>query len=308
MTKKCGKIAILGRPNVGKSTLVNTICKTHLSITSPKPQTTRVSVKAIVTHSDSQLIFIDNPGFNTKKSLLDRQMKKFVMEALTAADVVVFMTQMEKFQLRSISNQTLTLHKLDEALYKEIKNSGKNIDIVLINKIDTLKKREYLLPLIDLLHRSVNTSTIIPISALKNKMVQEFIDEVKKLLPEREFLFNPDYISDMSERFFAAEMIREKIFTLLSQEVPYSTAVVVEHWEEENDKIVIGAKVYVEKEGQKAIIIGKSANMIKKIGILARKKIEKFFHSHVYLQLHVDVRKNWKEKAGEVESMIKGGN
>lgn len=308
MTLRCGKIAIIGRPNVGKSTLINCITRNHLSITSPRPQTTRVSIKTVVTEDDTQLIFIDNPGFNLHRTLLDRKMRRFIVDSIISADIIVGMTELTGKQIRAIEDSVsdLKIHKVDRALMDEIVRDGKDPNIIIINKIDRIKNRRMLLPLMDIYRAAYGVEKIFPLSAKRSEGVEDFLEEVKSLVPEGEFQFDPEVLSDRPERFFVAEFIREQIFRCTRLEVPYATSVSMEDWNESEKLIRMEAIIHVEKKGQKAIIVGKKGAMIKNIGTQSRKVIEDFLGKHVYLGLRVSVKPDWRENVRSIDGMIEG--
>jgi GTP-binding protein Era len=306
---RCGKIAVIGRPNVGKSTLVNRLARTRLSIVSPRPQTTRVALKAVITEGTVQLIFIDSPGFNVLRTILDRKMRRAIVESIMESDIIVAMTQLAPEQIRSIEQRgkVTGLHPLDVALIEEITREGKRPDIIVINKIDMLRKREVLLPLMDLYHSRHGAEMIFPLSARTGEGTSDLLEEIKKLVPEGDFLFDPEQMSDRPEKFFAAEYIRETIFLSTHLEVPYASSVVIDSWKDEEKLTRIEAKIYVEKEGQKAILIGKKGSMIKKIGTESRMKIEELLGRHVFLDLTVGVKPEWREDVRSLDRMIDGG-
>jgi GTP-binding protein Era len=293
---------------VGKSTLVNRLARNRLSIVSPRPQTTRAAIKAVVTEGDVQLIFIDSPGFGLLRTLLDRKMRRAIVEAVMESDILLAMTQIQPAQIKGIEDRGKleALHPLDVALIEEITKEGKKPDIVVINKIDMLKKREVLLPLMDLVHSKHGAERIFPVSAKTGEGTADLFEEIKKLAPERDFLYDPEQMSDRPEKFFAAEYIRETIFLQARLEVPYASSVVVSSWKEEEKITRIEAKIYVEKEGQKAILIGKRGSMIKKIGTDSRRKIEEMLGRHVFLGLSVGVRPGWRENGRSLDRMIDG--
>jgi GTP-binding protein Era len=308
MASRCGTIAILGRPNVGKSTLLNRLSGNRLAITSPRPQTTRVTLRAIVTEGETQIVFVDTPGFNQQSTLLDTAMRRYVMHAIMEADLVMAVTELTPGQAGAagISAARLRLHPADRALLGTVIREGKRPDIVVINKIDTLRDRRPLLPLMDLYRKDLGVETIFLVSARKGDGIGDLRDAIQRSVPERPFLFDPDQLSDRPERFFVAEMIREQIFRLARMEVPYASCVSVGDWKDDGKLIRIEARIIVEKSGQKAILVGKGGAMIKKIGTQARAEIERFLARHVFLGLTVDVKPDWREDARAVDKMIGG--
>lgn len=306
--KRCGTIAILGRPNVGKSTLINRLARSRLSITSPRPQTTRVALRAIITLDECQLVVIDTPGFNVERSLLDSRMRRAILGAVLESDLIVAMTEITRSQIESgrAAADALRLHPADRSLFDEIAREGRAIDVLVINKIDKVRDRRFLLPLMDLYRKSFGMESIFLLSAKKGEGTGDFLDHLRQAVPERDFIFDPEQLSDRPERFFIAEFIREQIFAHTSLEVPYASSVTVEEWKEEEAIVRIEARIHVERPGQKGILVGRKGAMIKKIGTAARKEIEKFLGKHVYLGLAVDVKENWREDVHSVDSMIEG--
>ncbi len=308
MSRRCATIAVIGRPNVGKSTLINKLVRSHLSITSPKPQTTRVAVRAIVTSEDCQLIFIDNPGFSRQRSLLDSKMRRFITDSILRSDIIVCMTEITDRQAGETitSPENASFHPGDRMLLDEILRENRKPDVVVINKIDKLKKKEVLLPLITLVYDTYETDRIVPMSARKGTGVDAFLHEVMQLAPEREFMFDPEYFSDQPEKFFVAEYVREAIFLLTQLEVPYASSVVVTAWKEDEKRLRIDADIGVERSSQKGIIIGKGGSMLKEIGTRSRKEIEKFLGRRVFLALRVVVKPDWRDNAYELDRIIQG--
>lgn len=280
-TLKCGYIAIIGRPNVGKSTLLNAILGKKISITSDKPQTTRSQILGIKTVNSSQAIYIDTPGLHqAEKNAMNRYMNKMAHSILNDADVIVFMIDATRWQ------------EEDEFVLEKLKKSNAPI-ILAINKIDKLDNRNAVLPLIEKLNEQFAFAHIIPMSALKEKNILELEKEIEKLLPEGPHLFEEDEITDKNLAFQVTELIREKIMRGTSQEVPYSATAEIESWVSEEKLIRINVIIWVEREGQKAIIIGKDGEKLKKIGTQARKEIEKLLGKKVFLRLWVKVKDNW---------------
>ena len=279
---KSGFVGIIGRPNVGKSTLLNTFLGEKVAITTPKPQTTRNRILAIMNTDGGQFVFLDTPGIHRAKTPLNVHMVKSAMGTFSEADVLLLLVEADR-----------GLHDEDSLILDSLK--GIKIPVILvINKIDLVKK-EALLPLIDTFKDLYAFEEIIPISALKGFGVDRLTEILWRLLPEGQKLFPDDMITDRTERFMAAEIIREKILLLTRQEIPYATAVVVEAFKEEEERnfIRIQASIIVEKDSQKGIVIGKKGAMLKDIGRQARKDLERFFNARIYLELFVKVRKDW---------------
>ncbi|HMA60001.1 MAG TPA: GTPase Era [Halanaerobiales bacterium] len=282
MSFKSGFVTIIGRPNVGKSTLVNYLIGEKISITSPRPQTTRNSIKAIYTEDAGQIIFVDTPGIYKTKNDLDKYMVNEAYKSLEGIDVIIFMLDAtEKFQ------------KGDQIIYNQIKNSS-NPFLIVLNKIDKVKKKE--LPNILKDYNKRIEENIIPISSKTGRNVNNLINEIFELLPAGPQYYPDDMITDQIEQFIVAEMIREKTFYLLREEVPFGIAVVIEEMKERNDETMyIRANIYVEKKSHKGIIIGKNGKMLKKIGTRARKDVEKLLQQKVYLDLWVKIEKDWRD-------------
>ncbi len=275
---KAGYITIVGRPNVGKSTLMNALTGSLVAIVTPKPQTTRHRILGIVSGDDYQFVFVDTPGIFKPRNELDRAMEKQIELSLNDADLLYYMIDIEQ---RDIEERIL-----------EMVNAPR---FLLINKIDRIDRKE-LLPWIDEYSKKYNFDEIIPISALKGTNLDDLVETTKRYLPDTEPFFPPDYLSDRPERFFVAELIREKIFLFYGEEIPYSTTVEVEEMKDS----YIRANIYVEKESQKGIIIGKKGEKLKKVATAARKSIEAFLGRKVYLEVWVKVRKNWRRNPSDV--------
>jgi GTP-binding protein Era len=286
METKCGYVALIGEPNVGKSTLLNALVGTKLSIVTPKPQTTRKRVVGVRTDEDFQMIFLDTPGIVEPRYELHRVMMQYVDFAIAEADIIGFMID-------------VAIHKDPAvALTEQVKERLKTFDktlILILNKIDLLKDSKEVLPIIEEYNKLGLFREFVPISATKLAGVDELIKVFKQYLPEGEFLYEEDVLSTQSERFFVSELIREKLFTMFKDEVPYSTEVqIVDFKEREKGKWYISAEIIVEKETQKPIIIGAGGSRIKKLGEITRKEIENHLGVPVYLELFVKVRKNWR--------------
>lgn len=277
---RCGFISLLGRPNVGKSTLMNRMVGGKVSITSPKPQTTRNRILGIHNLPGAQAIYMDTPGIHEPKKPLNQRMIKEVKKAAGDCDLAVMIIEAD----RPWRDEDLLALDLVETL--KVKK------ILAINKIDKVPKQS-VLPLIDHSSKLGVFDQIVPVSALKGENVGRFGEVVLNLLPEGPALFPLDMITDQAERFWAAEMIREKVVRKTSQELPYSTAVEVEEFKESDKLIRIRAVIYVERDSQKPIIIGRKGAMIKQIGTEARLDIENFLGRKVFLDLVVRVDKNW---------------
>ena len=279
---KSGFIGIIGRPNVGKSTLFNAIVGENISIVADKPQTTRNKITGIKNLPDAQLIFLDTPGMHRPKTPLNRAMVQTAQDTIHDSDILLMLIQAD-----------YDVHHHDLFLIEYLAQIQVPVFLV-INKIDLIEKK-YLLPLIDKFRTLYNYRDIFPISALKGDGIDDLLEAIKIILPEGPQYFPDDIATDSTERFIAAEFIREKILLLTKQEVPYASAVIVDLFKEDEGKnlISISATITMEKESQKAIIIGKKGAILKKIGTAARLEMEKFFSARIFLELYVRVRKNW---------------
>lgn len=280
---QCGYVAIVGRPNVGKSTLLNALIGEKISITSPKPQTTRNQILGIKTIGSAQAIFIDTPGLHkAERRAMNRYMNKLASSVIMDADVVLFMVEALRF------------NEDDEMILKKL-NETKAPVILVINKIDKVKDKGQLLPFINELSEAFNFAHIVPMSARKMDNVDELETMVMKFLPEAPHFYPDEQLTDKNEKFQVAELIREKLIQATEEEIPYSTTVMVESFEDEEKIVKISAIIWVEREGQKPIVIGKDGEMLKKIGTLARRDIEKLVGKKVFLRLWVKVKDNWTD-------------
>jgi GTP-binding protein Era len=287
---KSGFIGIIGKPNVGKSTLLNAIIGEKLAITTHKPQTTRNRITGIKNTGDGQFIFLDTPGIHRAKNPLNRSMVKEAIN--TFADVEVLLLIMEAHKSLSAD---------DDFIFRSLE--GIDIPVILvINKIDLIEK-EQVLPLIERLRHIYPFSEIVPLSALKGFNVDTLMATLWDLLSEGPRYFPDDMITDSSERFLAAEIIREKIMVLTHQEIPYSTAVVIDSFKEDEGRglIKMQATISVEKKSQKGILIGRKGAMLKQIGTRARLDMEKFFGTRVFLELFVRVTRDWTRDSQMLE-------
>ncbi|HSA58749.1 MAG TPA: GTPase Era [bacterium] len=290
---KSGYIAIVGRPNVGKSTLLNALLGQKLAAVSPKPQMTRERILGIKTLPGAQLLFLDTPGFHKPHRSLNERMLEAAKDSLGEADVVLVLIDPRP----SVSRD-------DAEILRTAKDKRKSL-VVAINKIDTVDRRS-LLPLMDSLLKDFGAEAVIPVSALSGSGLDRLEAEVVQRLPEGPVYFPEDQVTDRSERFLVTEIIREKVMDLLREEVPYSTAVVIESFQEpaaaDRKKVTrIQAAIVVEKDSQKGIVIGKGGQMIKKIGEAARKELETLLEGPVYLELFVKVDTDWTKDPRKIE-------
>ena len=287
-----GYAALIGRPNAGKSTLLNRIVGEKIAAVSNKPQTTRHKIKGIYTSEDGQAVFIDTPGVHKPGHLLNRRMMAAVHDALLSVDVVVLMR-----------DASVSTGNGDRFVFDLVKNAGKKA-ILVLNKIDKVKNKNELLPLMELYAKENDFAEIVPISGLKGDSVSELLDLIVKHLPEGEPIFTDDEMTDQPMRAIAAEMVREKILASTGEELPYVTAVVTERWDESDpEQLRIYCAIYVERDSQKGIIIGKGGTKLKKIGTEARADIEKLLGRHVHLQLFVKVVEDWRNRERDLDEM-----
>lgn len=298
MPFRSGFVCILGRPNAGKSTLLNALVGQKLAIISPKPQTTRNRIQGTVNipkskgQSGAQIVLIDTPGVHKPDSSLGRKMMVEVREALEGCDVVLL-----------IMDATRKLDQRDEFAIQMLKHSPTKVCLVL-NKVDLLKGgKSKLLPLIEEYKRLHQFHQIIPISALKRDGLDILLKEVTAALPAGPPYFPPDQVTDQPARFMAAEIIRERVLVETEEELPYATSVIVESFEEGARLTRVSATIYCEREGQKGILIGKKGQMLKRIGTSARLQIERMMGTKVFLELYVKVQPNWRESRGFVEEL-----
>ena len=291
---KCGVIAVVGRPNVGKSTLMNGMIGEHLSITSSKPQTTRHRVLGFMTETvkdaPTQFIFVDTPGFQTKHSnALNKTMNRAVLTAL--ADVNVILWVIEQGKLMPADMKVLEL-------------CPKGVPLVaVVNKVDLLEKKNEVLPFLQKVSGQRNFDAIVPLSAQTNKNLDSLKEAVSALLPEQPFFYDEDTLTDRPEKFLAAERIREKLFRLVGDELPYTCTVVIDKFEIEEGRRVIHASILVDRSSHKAMIIGKGGEKLKRIGSEARQDMERLFGGSVHLETWVKVRSGWADNASLLQSL-----
>jgi len=282
MKHKAGFVSILGRPNAGKSTLLNALMGTKLAIVAPRPQTTRTAIQGVLKLPGAQIVFVDTPGIHESSTLLNKRMMDQV-RASADADVVLFLV-----------DATARFTDEDSQAVDVVKKTGAPA-IVVFNKIDKLREKAKLLALIERYQGLHDFAAYVPISALKGDGVELLRKEILARLPEGPALYPKEHLTDQPERFLAAEIIREKVLHLTRQEVPHAVAVMIEQWEDTPTLVRIAATIYVERPGQKAILIGAGGALLKKIGTLARKEIETLVGKKVFLQTFVKVRPNWRE-------------
>ena len=280
--KRAGTIAVVGRPNVGKSTLLNHLVGEKICITSRKAQTTRQRVRGILTTTDTQFVFVDTPGFQTQhRSKLNREMNRAVESALQEVDVVLWVIEAKRYSEADAA--LLPLLPADKPV------------ILVLNKLDRVADRKSLLPIVAELKELRSFAAILPISASRDEGLDALLDEIARHLPEGEPLYDPEELTDRDERFLAAEFIREKVFRLLGDEVPYFSNVVIDLFEQEGKLRRIFASIIVDKAGQKPIILGKDGEMIKRIATEARQDMERLFGGKISLEVWVRVKSGWAE-------------
>lgn len=288
---RCGYIAVVGRPNVGKSTLINTMIGEKVSITSKKPQTTRNRVLGVVTTQTAQFVFVDTPGFQTKYgNALIRGMNRSVRASIADTDAVVLVIEAGGWK------------PADEKVLELLPRESSNV-ILAINKVDMVKQQDSLLPLMAESMQKYPFAAIVPISAEKGRQVTELMAEIEKLMPENPPFFDPDVYTDKTPRFLAAETIREKAFRLLGDELPYGIAVTIDKWTEDDKKAEIIATLIVEREAHKGIVIGAQGEKLREISRLARMDIADMLAKSVYLEVWVRVRKGWNDDARALKTL-----
>jgi GTP-binding protein Era len=286
-----GFIAIIGRPNVGKSTLINKVLGKKLSITSSKAQTTRHNILCVKTEDNAQAVFVDTPGFNQlKKTSLHRYLNRTTSAVIHEVDLILFMVDSKYWS----EEDTHVLSLIKQATCPVI---------LVLNKVDLLASKTLILPKMDELNLLHSFASIVPISAKNNYQTDMLLSFIYKLLPENEFLFDRDEVSTRDDRFFVSEIIREKLMRYLGDELPYTTTVELELFEEKKNIMHIGAIIWVERESQKAIVIGKKGQLLKTISTQARMDIQRLLESKVYIRLWVKVKEGWSDDSKKLESL-----
>lgn len=287
---KSGFVAIVGRPNAGKSTLVNRLVGRKVAIVSPRPQTTRNRIQGIVNLENAQIVLIDTPGLHKPATALGRQMMEEIEQALDGIDILALLVDASE-----------EFGPGDHWGLERVRRF-RGTTFLLLNKIDLIAK-ERLLPLIDTYRREAEFAEMIPISALTGDGLPRLVEKFVEYLPGGEPYFPPDQFTDQPERFLAGEIVREKVIAFTRDEVPHAIAVLVEDFEERPNLIHIRATIYVERDGQKGIVIGRGGEMLKKIGTAARQELEELFGVKVFLELHVKVRRDWRDNAALVRQL-----
>jgi len=287
---KSGTIAIVGRPNVGKSTLLNRLIGEKISIVSRKAQTTRHRIMGILTRPDAQFVFVDTPGFQTKHTnALNRTMNRGVTQALAEVDVVIFVLDADHFDER------------DKAVIRLL--PAERPVILAVNKIDQIKDKTKLLPILAKLAEQFAFAAIVPISAAKGNQLDDLLTETRKHLPNDELLFGEDEITDKSEKFIASEYIREKLFRLIGDELPYAATVEIEKFEIDGALRRISAAIVVDRQAHKGIVIGKGGETLKRIASEARQDMERLFDGKVFLEVFVKVKSGWNDDERLLKSL-----
>jgi GTP-binding protein Era len=291
MVKRSGFVAIIGRPNVGKSTLMNRILGQKISITSRRPQTTRHRILGIKTTSTAQTVYLDTPGIHKQvKNEMNRLMNRSAKQSMLDVDVIVMVLEGTRFTDE------------DEQVMQQV--CRQEVPVILaINKLDKVKQKDTLLPYIAQFSEKACFTEIVPVSAKTGNGVEELEHVIENLLPQGQAFFPEEQVTDKSERFLAAEIVREKLMRLLGQELPYALTVEIEKFSDENNQLDIAALIWVEREGQKKIVIGKKGEKLKEIGIAARQDMERLFGTKVFLQLWVRVKSGWSDDIRALRSL-----
>ena len=293
----CGYISIIGKPNVGKSTILNHILGKKISITSRKSQTTRNNILGIKTENDKQMIFADTPGMHIKSSkVMNKVLNRSAESLIEDSDIILFVVQ------------RLTLDDEDLSVLKKLKEANSKV-ICVVNKVDQISDKNKLLPMIGRLAEEYSFLDIIPISAINNEGIKELEHLIKKYLPENDHIYGEEDIQNShKDTFMISELIREKIIRMLGDELPHDTFVQVELLEDEDEIIKIHAVIYVVRDSQKQIVIGKGGGTLKKIGQQARLELEDYFEKKIFLKTWVKVKKNWNTDSDYIQSLGVGGS
>lgn len=288
---RAGLVALVGRPNVGKSTLLNALVGEKVSIVTPKPQTTRHRIIGLLTTDDIQIGFVDTPGIHAdSKRALNRLMNKTAVASLEGVDLCLFLVEAGRWS------------EADALVLSRARNAGVPVGLV-VNKIDRVKQRDKLLPFLQEVSARHDFQFIIPVSASRRENLEGLLDEVRKRLPQAPFLYDPEQLTDRSQRFLVAELVREKLTLSVQQELPYSLTVEIEKYAEENGVLHVAAIIWVEREGHKAIVIGAKGALLKRIGTQVRLELEKRLEQKVFLQLWVKVKEGWADDERALRSL-----
>ena len=288
---RAGYVAIVGRPNVGKSTLMNALIEQKVSITSRKPQTTRHHILGIKTLSETQILFVDTPGIHSnQKRAINRYMNRAAQSVIADVDVTVMLVDRHIFTAD------------DEMILERIQKSGCHL-IVAINKVDRIRQQQEILPIIAALKERVGNRNIVPISASRKENLDALVRVIESSLPASPFYFPPEEVTDRSEKFLVAELVREKLMRQFGEELPYATTIQLERFEAQAKVIQIDATIFVERMVQRAILIGAGGNKLKRVGIDARRDIEKLLDHQVMLRLWVKVKRGWSDDERALRSL-----
>ena len=288
---RAGYVAIVGRPNVGKSTLMNALIEQKVSITSRKPQTTRHHILGIKTLSETQILFVDTPGIHSnQKRAINRYMNRAAQSVIADVDVTVMLVDRHIFTAD------------DEMILERIKKSGCHL-ILAINKVDRIRQQQEILPIIAALKERVGNRNILPISASRKENLDALLGVIELSLPASPFYFPPEEVTDRSEKFLVAELVREKLMRQFGEELPYATTIQLGRFEAQAKVIQIDATIFVERMGQRAILIGAGGNKLKRVGIDARRDIEKLLDHQVMLRLWVKVKRGWSDDERALRSL-----
>ena len=284
---RAGHVAVIGRPNVGKSTLTNALVGAKISIVSSRPQTTRHRLLGIATFPEGQLVLVDTPGLHrdhgrSTAPAMHRWMNRAARGALEGVDAAMLVVRAGHWE------------EADSFAYEALRNAGVPV-VLVVNQVDRIKDKSQLLPYLGQVSEGREFAAVHPVSALKRKGLEPLVAEVLKLLPEQPALYGEDEITDKSQRFLAAEMVREQLMRQLGEELPYATTVEIERYEEQPGLVKIGAVIWVERKGQKAIVIGKGGERLREVGTRARQQMERLFDSKVFLETWVRVREGWSD-------------
>jgi GTP-binding protein Era len=288
---RSGFVSLIGRPNVGKSTLLNALLGQKLAIVADKPQTTRTSIQGVLTMPGAQIVFVDTPGIHRADSPLNKRLMDTVRAAVEERDLLLLLADAAR------------LFGQEDRQALDLVRKNRTPVVLVLNKIDLVKDKALLLPVIDEYRAAFEFADCVPVSAAKGDGLGELKKVILQHLPEGPAYFPEDYVTDQPERFLAAELIREKILEATRQEVPHSVAVTVDRWEEAGRLTRVFATIRVEREGQKAIVIGTKGAMLKRIGTLARQEMERLMGVRIYLDLHVRVQPGWREKAAFLDAL-----
>lgn len=287
---KCGFVTVVGRPNVGKSTLANALVGAKISIVSRKAQTTRHRINSVLTRENEQFVFVDTPGFQTRHGgLMNRMMNRVVTQSLTDVDVVLHVVEAGKWNAG------------DEQLIPLLPKDAKVI--LVINKVDLIKNKADLLPYIARVSAQFDYAAVIPISAERGVQLDTLLDQIAHFLPENEPMFDEDTLTDRSMRFIASEILREKVFRLVGDELPYGCAVMIEQWDENDSGARIAACILVEREGHRPILLGANGMHMKRIATEARQDIQSLLEKPVFLDVYVKVRRGWTEREATLREL-----